>query len=338
MITVKTGRVSDMHALISYFRLSDIHIRTLLRNPVCLLIAFSTVVLTLILPLAFAHTFGNTAIRLARDGGLSFQIIAGITIAAYAACSITGRERQSGTEGLILSKPVSPGMIFLARYAAIASILFLFSAAAGTATMLAGRIAETFTVETGYRIDITTASIAIFCVGLAGVAGILLNLFRHASFHTVAFCLLPLLLVAAAGLTGFYNRAGVWSAAVNYSLDLSIIPAALTIYAALLMFCAIALTLARSLSPVSVIVACLAILAAGLASEWLLATTLTGTAARWAMLVLVPDWQLFWSPGDSATLQNAAPHQGAAILLYACLYTAALLTVGCHLFKQSEHA
>ncbi len=315
--------------------MSFIHARSLLRNPVCILIAMTVASITLMLPLAFAHTFGDTAMRLARDGGLAFQLVAGIALAAYGACALTGRGRHTGTDAMILVTPVSPSLLFLARYAGMALVLLLFSATCALVTLLAQRIAEAFSPGTGWSIDLTTAATGALCIVMACVLGAAADASRRATFHTAVFCLLPVLLTLAALLTGFHDRTGNWTRTANYTLDPSTLIAALLIAAGLLLFAAIALTLSMWLTPASVAATCFLLLAAGLSVDWLLATKVTNSAARAVLLTLVPNWQRFWTPATGT--QNGATLL-AGTLLYAGLYTVAVLILGCRRFEQSEHA
>ena len=319
----------------TFYSLSLIHARSLLRNPVCMLITVAVASVSLMLPLAVAHTFGDSAARLARDGGLAFQLVAGIALAAYAACSLTGRARHSGTDAMILVTPVSPSLFFLARYAGMALVLLVFSATCAVATLLAQRIAEAFSPETGLHLDLTTAASSALCIVLACVLGAAADASRRATFHTAVFCLLPILLALAALLTGFHDRVGNWTGTVRYTLDPSTLASALLIAAGLLLFAAIALTLSMWLTPASVTVACFLLLAAGLSVDWLLATRITNTAARALVLAVIPNWQRFWTP---ATGTQAPAPLLAGTLLYAGLYTAAVLILGCRRFEQSEHA
>jgi hypothetical protein len=317
-----------------YYRLSILHIQILFRHPFFLLMTLATVFLTLVLPLTFSYTFGDTARRLARDGGLAFQLMAGIAIAATAAGSMSGRERQSRTQAMILSKPVSPTLLFLAHYTGIAALLLTFSVSSGVAILLADRIAEAFSPETGLRIDLTTTAISMLLTLLACIAGAVMNARSRASFHSFTFCILPLMLAAAAGLTGFYDRSGCRTDAYSLTLSTDILMASVLIAAALLMFCAIALTLSLVFQPVTVTLVSFAILAAGLSSGWLTAARLNDmTAARFA-LYLLPDWQRFWIP---AARLDIPPTTLAMTLLYALIFTAGFLTIGSIFFEQSEH-
>jgi hypothetical protein len=314
-----------------FARLSILHIRILFRNPFFLLITLASVFLTLVLPLTFSHTFGNTARRLARDGGLAFQLMAGIAIAATAACSI---RRKSPSDAAILSKPVSPTLLFLSQYTGIAALLLTFSASAGISILLADRIAEAFTPQTGFRIDLTTAAIAIAFALIACIAGAVMNALTHVSFHSFTFCSLPLMLTAATALTGFYDRSGCRTDAYTLTLSPDILTAAALIAVALLMFCAIALTLSLVFQPVTVTLASFAILAAGLSSGWLTAAKPGDTTVARCVLHLLPNWQRFWIPGTRTDMPLAVL---VLTFLYALVFTAAFLLIGSIIVEQSEH-
>lgn len=324
-----------MHFHPSFFRLVRIHVQSLLRNPICMLITITAVMATIIMPLVFTHTFGDTASRLARDGGLAFHLVAGIALAAYAACSLSGCARQSGTDAMILVKPISPSTVFLARYAGVALVLLIFSATSGLASMLAQRIAESFSPSTGRHLDLTTATSAVLGILLVCGLGVLADATRKATFHTTVFCLLPLALGTAALLSGFHDRAGNWTRESRYTLDTSSLVAALLIAAALLLVAALALTLSLWLSPASVAATCFILLVAGLSVDWLLATTCQNTIARTLVLATIPNWQRFWGP---ATSQQIPLQRVAGVLFYAILYTSAVLLMGCHRYERSEHA
>ena len=314
-----------------FARLSILHTRALLRDPFFLLMTLATVFLTLLLPLTFSHTFGDTARRLARDGGLAFQLMAGIAIAATAACSIS---RKASSDAVILSKPVSPTLLFVSQYTGIAALLLTFSASAGGATLLAGRIAEAFTPQTGLRIDLTTASIAMLFALLACIAGAVMNALSSVSFYSFTSCALPLMLTVAAGLTGFYDRAGCRTDAYTFTLSPDILAAATLIAAALLMFCAIALTLSLIFKPVTVTLASFGTLAAGLSSGWLTAAKPGDTTVAHCVLHLLPNWQRFWIPGTRMDMPLSVL---VLTFLYALVFTAAFLMIGSIIFEQSEH-
>ncbi len=312
--------------------LAAIHARELLRNPFCLLMALTTVVLTLSLPLLFSHTFGDTARRLASDGGLAFQWLAGLMIAIYGACSTTRRERQSGTGAMTWLSPVPPALVFLSRFAGIAMVLLLFSCSAGAATMLADRIAETFTPSTGFRMDLATAALSLAGILLACLAAVLLNLLRKTPFHAAAFCLLPLGLALLTLGTGFYDRTGQPTGAFRFTIAPHILPAALLIAAALLTLGAMALCLSLRLKPITVTAVCVSTLAAGLAAEWLIGIAPNRIGIELAGLL--PNWQQFWMTGP--TPPGTHPTALLARLGYAGLLISAFLSIGCFIFNASE--
>lgn len=322
-----------MRLLRPFLCLTALHTRQLFRHPFFLLLTIATVSLTLLLPLVFSHTFSNTARRLASDGGLAFQWIAGIIMAATAAGMTSGYQRKTGTAAMLLAKPVSRTLLFLSHFVGMALLILMFSAATGLATLLADRIAETFTPQTGYRIDLTTAALALLCPLLACAIGASMNALNKTTFYACAFCLLPLLLAVTVVLTGFYDRAGNWTSVFSFTPSLTILPSVILIATALLMFCAMALTLALLFKSVTVTLAGFAILAAGLSSEWLIVEKLADAPLARGALALLPNWQRFWLASPSLT--PSLPAFGLTAL-YACLYIAVFLTVGSIIFEQWE--
>ena len=66
------------------------------RQPICLLLTTTCILLTMLTPMLALHNFGEDG-RLARDSGLAYQFVFGLFVAAYAACSSLAREMRSGT-------------------------------------------------------------------------------------------------------------------------------------------------------------------------------------------------------------------------------------------------
>ena len=67
-----------------------------LQQPVCLLLAFTAVELTILVPLVQLFSFGEGG-RLARDSGLAILLVGGMLLAAFTSGSTLAREIASGT-------------------------------------------------------------------------------------------------------------------------------------------------------------------------------------------------------------------------------------------------
>ncbi|MDP6848726.1 MAG: hypothetical protein QGI24_08055, partial [Kiritimatiellia bacterium] len=133
------------------------------RQPVCLLLSATCVLLTAIIPMVLMHNLGEDG-RIARDSGLAFHLVFGLFISGYAACSSLSREMHSGTAAVVLSKPVDRALFFLAKYAGVTVLVFLFSACACISTLLAERTAERFISNStllGYVTDWQTGKMLI---------------------------------------------------------------------------------------------------------------------------------------------------------------------------------
>lgn len=317
--------------------LSWITAREILRNPVCVLIAVSTVLITIMIPMAVAYQFGDTAKRLAGDSGLAFQLVAGILISAYAACSIVHRDRHTGSASMILSKPVIPAVFFLSRFIGIAAVLLVFSITTGLSTLLAQRMAEIFSTELGFATDHTTALFALLAVVAACVTAGLMNYSRNASFCANVFIAIPILLASVAWLSGYYDQGGNWSSVYKCTLSFKIITPILFVFLALLMFTAVALTLALVFTSVTTTVFCFLMLFAGLSAEWLINGKYASAPTRWILLALLPDWQHFWL-ADFQAHRNIPTGTLLQTGAYALFYTAATLSLGALIFHRSEKA
>ncbi len=293
--------------------------------------SLSTAILTLILPLTFSHTFGSTARRLALDGGLAFHWLAGMTIAIYSAHTINNLARRSGTESMTRVAPVPPALLYLARYAGICTVLIIFSFTTGLATLLAERIAEAFTPEIGFRIDLTTAFFSVLGILLAILLAAVFNFLFNIHFHSAALCLLPLMLGGVAAGTGFYNRAGELTASFEWNLSVHILPATLLITIVLFVIGSLALWLSLWLKPFSLGVICFMILSGGLISQWLLMQPFSLVSR--SLILLIPNWQPFW---NSATASAPGLYPLWPLLFYAATLIGTFLILGIYSFQKTE--
>lgn len=318
-------------SFVSFIQLAVLPAREVLRSPV-----LATVALTLVIPLMIAHQFGDTGPRLARDSGLAFQLSVGVLLAVYAASSVLNRERRSGSAVLILIKPVAPAVFFLSRFAGIVVAVGLFSCCTGLSTLLAYRVAERFTPGIGYSTDTTTSVLGLLALLVACVIGALANAFSGKSFHAASWIALPFCLALVAFLSGFYPRDGAWSLVYVPDLEFSLLILTLTVFGALLVFTATALTLTLVFPPVTTVAGCLGMLAVGLISEWLVLAKASASGIRWLGWILLPNWHHFWIAEPFTRGQMPLPALFMTAL-YAMLYTAAVLMLGIFIFENSEY-
>ena len=115
--------------------LTGLALTELLRQPACFMIAATSVILTVLLPMATSIQLGQQE-RLSRDSALAFEFMFGMMLAGYAAASTLHNECRSGTVLTVLSKPVGRAVFFLAKFTAVAALLVCFAAESALAALL----------------------------------------------------------------------------------------------------------------------------------------------------------------------------------------------------------
>ncbi len=311
------------------FYLTRLAFTELVRQPVCLLIALASVALSTGLPLMIAHQLGQQG-GLARDGALAFELTGGAILAAYAACSTLSREMHSGTILAILSRPISRETLFLAKFAAVALLVMLFTICSACAALLAERLAPRFFETDWYGVRLLLAvPVAVF------VPGALLNWRRGSNVAAWGWCFLvvALVLVTAAlsrvDAEGHVGRFGEF-------LDWRLVPAAMLVGAGLLILAAFALGLAAHLPLAPTVVLLLVLLFAGLLSGYV-----AHLASRWppvatAIRTLLPDFQMFWPADDLAGDAALSWRSVGAAALYGLVYTTGVLCLGTAAFRNRQ--
>ena len=306
--------------------------REIIRAPITLLLTVTAVAGTLCIPLVLAFQFGDTGQRLARDGGLGMQLTMGTLLAAASACSLIRRERESGVAAMLLTKPVSRRWYLLSRFMGIASILALFTVVMATATLLAHRAAEGFHPETGYHPDHIAALSGLACIPLAAATAAWRNWKAKSSFHAVALLSLPIYLLAACLLAGFYTRGGRITLSYAPDMDPRIIVASLSLMLALFIFAAFALTLSTILPPVSTAIVCLLVLFLGFSTPLLMTTT---NQLRIGFAIL-PNLNWFWLTEAIDTESKLLSVHFLLASLYGILLLIPTLTLGIWLMENVE--
>ena len=284
-------------------------------QPVVLLLTLGGVAATALIPFLQLHSFGEAG-RLARDGGLAYQLVIGLVLAVVAASSSLHDEVANGTAAAALAKPVSRGLFLVGKWLGVmtATARFWFSMLA--ATLLAERVAERLD---GY--DYVTdrpVQFVLFLVPLLAlaVAGYLHNR-RRARFCRAALAALTALLAAALAAALLFTRRTAFAPSFA-NLHLAVVPVALLILLALGVYAAIATALATRLRASPALVICLLLLLLGLSSDTLLAPS--SPAPVRLLAALVPNLQSFWMC-DALAPGRALP---PLYLLHAALYAAAL--------------
>ncbi len=308
-----------------------------IRQPICLLLAISGIILTGITPLVVIYKFGEDG-KLARDSGLAFHLIFGLIIAAYSASTSLAKELRTGTASSILSKPVSRNTLFLAKFTGITSVIILFSITAIAATMLSERIDQKFiftNTMSGYFTDWHTGILLLAAPFVALLLAGIINYITSRPFESFAFMLLVTCVLGAFVISGFFDRIG-HLAPLDYQVDWRLLPAGLLITAALIVITAIATTISTRFNTVLTITSCMAILMIGLVADYVLGHNANSSYLISGIYKLIPNWQNFWV-SDALTGGGHIPwNYVATAFIYAATYTAGVLCLGILSFKHKE--
>jgi hypothetical protein len=303
------------------------------RQPISLLLVTFCILLMAVGSL-HAHQFGEEG-KFVRDSAFAVHFVIGLVLGCYAACTALTREVRSGTAAAVLSKPVGKELFFLAKFAGVAQVVILFSAAAILATILSEKAAPKLYVADKLAVGILFGAPAAAYL-LAGLA----NCFFRKQFASTAFWLLMLFMVAGLVLmTILYDPESARRSIsghvvyVNAAIQWRVVPVGILITLALLVLSGIAMALATRLGTVPVLAICLGIQVLGLMSAYIAAHC--GPVAG-ALVRLVPDWQNFWMP-DALTGGNSVSWSYVlSAFAYAVLYLGAVLGIGTLSFKYTE--
>lgn len=287
-----------------------------LRQPFPLLLTTTCVVAITLMPVLLLHTMGE-AQKLVQDSALALHFVGGLLLGGYAASSTLGREIRRGTLAAVLSKPVERGTFFLAKFAGVAGVLALFSMAIGSATLLAGYLAENSAPLVNNLLY--AAPFAAFL--LAG----LLNYFRHRPFVSTAFVLLIVFLAGIFGLAAFTG-----------SIAWRLLPASLCVSMATLILAGIALVLTTRLNLVPTLAVCTVIFLVGLMTDYLLGRAAESNQLAALAYNLIPNWQHFWLV-DALTSNGTIPWRYVGqVGIYATFYLIGCLSLGILSFRNIE--
>jgi ABC-type transport system involved in multi-copper enzyme maturation permease subunit len=301
-----------------------------LQQPAALLLTLSGVAATALIPVFQLHSFGEAG-RLARDGGLAYQLTLGLVLAAGAASGALHGEIIAGTAAAAISKPVSRHLFLLGKFRGVALLVTRFWFCLLATTLLAERVAERYNSAHALTTDNRALIAMLATLLLAPLIGAALHHQHRARFGVAAFRSLAGLLTACLAAALVIDREGRWAPAAA-NLDWRIVPAALLVLAVLLVFTAIATALAARFKPGTTLIVCLLLLALGLVSDTLLAPSQPLLVRLPALLA--PNVQSFW-------MADALAHGGAIPLSYlarAAAYAAACCAaaLGCGMLLLRE--
>jgi hypothetical protein len=302
----------------------------ILRQPLPVLVTTLATTLAALFPLVLSFQFGEEG-RLVRDGILALHFTLGVYLAAIAASATLGRELQSGSGALVLSKAVSHELFYLSKFLGVVIVLAVFTLCLGLAAVLSTRVGVS-----NYVVDPRAGAIIGVAIALAFLLAGVLNYWKGFSFSSTAQVLLVVALLVSLGLVAV-QPGGTDSAASLAQTALRLAPSLILVFMALVMMTAITLALAARLPAVPVVAIGALVFLLGLVNGPLFGKAVArGNLAAVAVSALVPDWQHFWLV-DALSGNGRIPfgYVGWAGL-YAAAYTGGILLAGLALFRDRE--
>jgi len=305
-----------------------------IRQPICLLLLTTCVVVIALFPFIITHTLEDTE-KLVRDSALATHLLVGLVLGSYTACAALVREIDRGTGSSLLSKPVNREIFFLAKYSGVALVMLAFSICAGIATVISTRIGRYY--DSTYLFDWRAALPLLAAVLLAYAMGGHANFHRRRPFNSVTFVALELCLLLALAWNALVSPAGTFGSAPSANLPLEVLPASLLVTLAIFVLAAIAVSLAPRFETVPTLCICSVVLMLGLLSDYFFGeAALAGHPAAVVAYYLIPNWQHFWVV-DALTGDNAiAFSYVGTVALYALVYGGGMLILGALLFRRME--
>ncbi len=301
----------------------------IIRQPIILLLAVTSIALTSLLPVVSLFMFGEEA-RLVQDGAFAFQLGMGLLLAGSAASAALYREISRGTAATVLCKPVSRTVFFLAKYWGVLLVLALFSLLSLIATLLSVRMPLP-----GLNTDWRVGALLYLALPLAFILAGFTNYFLKRPFVSQSFMFIMPCLVAAF-LAGACLYPGGGYCRFGSLLEWRLLPAGVLIGLALAVFAAIALSLSTRLSPVFTLAGCGVLFFLGLLSDYLLGRAAEHSMSAAVCYGLLPNWQDFWLvdalAGGGVIPWSYVAGAGA----YALLMIAGVLCFGLVAFRNVE--
>ncbi len=308
-----------------------------MQQPVCFLLVFTCIELTILQPLIQLHTLGEAG-RLTRDGGLAFMLIFGILIAVFTSGFTLSREISGGTASAAVSKPVSRTLFLLGKFFGAFCIILLFVYCQTLAILFAERSSERYIENVnfaGYVKDVYCGIAAMAMPVLALALAAFVNWWKMRRFGLWFFLFLALLQTTLFISSGLFSLEGSWNGFAEYALamDFRILPATFLIMLLLMIFAAIATALSTRLQTGAAIATAFIILFLGFLAD----SVFSGAGAvTQTLYAIVPDVQHFWV-ADSLGGGGTIPTQFVArATIYALTYVAFVLTLGSISFKTRD--
>lgn len=318
--------MNTLRQLVSISRLTALEI---IRQPIALLIFTFSLLFSAVLPLVVSHTLGETQ-DLVIDSVLAMQFATGLLLGVYAACTTLTREMRTGTASAILSKPVWRPVFFLSKFLGIVIVMILFSLGVAFVAVISAR-----TVARPFEIDRFSAVSLLLAFPLAYLVAAFVNYKTRRPFPSNAFVWLLVLIGGVFLLNGFVGRSlELISFGAEYRLE--IFPVGFLVAIAIVVLCAIALSIATKVETIPTLSICGVIFLLGLMSDYLFGRVASTNSLAYVLYHVIPNWQHFWvTDALRNDIQVPLTYVGR-VSGYAALYICGFLLLGINSFKNVE--
>ena len=283
-------------------------------------------------------SLGNNT-RLVKEMGLATVQLAGLLIAALSASASVSREIESHTATTVLSKPVGRIEFILGKYVGLVMALGVAFFLLTITLLLAGRHGTLDTVRDTY--DWPIVVLGVLALLLALIIGFIGNYFLGWHFGaTCVWAAVPLFSLATFAIC-FVDKN--WSPQpFGARFDPQLVIGSVLVLFAILVITAVALAASTRLKIVGTLLICVAVLVAGLLSDYFLDQAAkdrgTGGWLAWLAHSLLPNFQHFWV-GDAIIQEMAVPVGYLLLALgYAALYSTGALAFALLMFQERELA
>ncbi len=309
--------------------LTGLAVTELFRQPACFLLILCGCAFTVLVPLAVSHQLGQ-ATHLTVDSSLAFELVFGMILAGYAACSTLHNECRSGTILMVFSKPVGRLMYFLAKYTAVSILIAFFIFCSSAASLLAERVTPRH-----FEFDALGNRLLLATPFIAFLPPAFLNYRRHRAFLPLSLVLFALTLMAWVLILGSVDWEGRRTAFASM-IEWRLLPASLLEGMALFMMAALALSLASRLSTPATVAILALILMMGLISDHLAMLMSASSSAQLALRLFLPDLQAFWPADKLAGGGSITPSLISHAVVYAMAYGMGALSLGYAAFRNRQ--
>ncbi len=304
-----------------------------IRQPIFGVVLVTTLVL-MILNVGLAGFTLDDDDKLLTELGLSTLLLSGLFLASFSATSVLTREIENKTVLTVVSKPVSRSVFLAGKYVGLLAALSLafYICFLGFFLTVQHKVLQRSADPWHMPVIVFGFGSVIISCAVAGFR----NFLTGKEFVTTALWLGTPLLTLAAILSCLFGRQWELQPFMKGLPDTGILIAAFLVFCTVIMLAAIALAASTRVGQVMTLLICLAVLMAGLISDYLFSSLAHSSVLAAAIYRHLPNFNFFWVV-DAVNNELPIPLDYIAYcVLYAFLWAGAALVAGVALFQRRE--